>query len=267
MERFLAYPLGAAGRAYLEARGLSEAEATALRFGEVCSPDRADHQKYRGRLIIPSFSARGTVVDLAFRCIEPHVCDETVLWVDDKDKPHYCPKYLFVPGLEKRLYHVESVATDEPVIHLCEGQLDAATLVACGLPAVGIPGSQAWKPHAHRLFQGFERVVFWADQDDKGASMTLFEKIRQGVPAAEVMMVAPGHDVNSYYVQHGREGILALLEEKGETEDAGDDDVDDWEPPELDDLDPEVGEDGGAGGGFGPAGTVAYDEHGERIPF
>lgn len=252
MERYLTYPLGEAGKAYLEARGLLGV-ATALRFGEVSSPLRADHQKYQGRLVIPSFSARGTVVDLAFRCIEPHDCGETVLWVDDKDKPHTCRKYLFLSGVEKRLYHVESVATSEPVVHITEGQLDAATLVACGLPAVGVPGSQAWKPHCHRLFQGFERVVFWADQDDKGASMDLFEKIRQGVPAAEVMTVPPGHDVNSFFVEGGRDAVLALLsasydgstedDDDLEGEDAGTDDGG-WEPPEL-----------------------HYDDDGEVIPF
>jgi hypothetical protein len=233
LERFLAYPLEEAGRAYLASRGLLEV-ATDLRFGSVpASPDRTDHWKYRGRLIIPSFSARGTVVDLALRCIEDHVCDETVLWVDDDGKDHTCPKYLFMPDLEKRLYHVESVTTTQPVIHITEGQLDAATLVACGLPAVGVPGAKAWKAHCHRLFQGFDRVIFWADQDDKGSSMNLFKKIRQGVAAAEVMMVAPGQDVNSFYVEHGREGILSLLEDKPEEVD--DDELDDGVPVHLDD--------------------------------
>lgn len=247
LERYLTYPLGEAGAAYLEARGLLEV-ATDLRFGEVSNPVRADHQQYAGRLVIPSFSARGGPVDIAFRCIQPHVCDETVLWTDDKDKPHYCPKYLFLPGFQKRLYHVESVQTNESVIHITEGQLDAATLVACGLPAVGVPGSQSWKPHAHRLFQGFDRVCFWADQDDKGASMELFEKIRQGVSTAEVIVVAPGEDVNSMFQKHGKAGLLALLEEKPEGEDAepadDGDELGDWTPP-----------------------VVHYDELGDVIPF
>jgi hypothetical protein len=230
LERFLEYPLGEVGRAYLEARGLLEV-ATDLRFGEVSSHPRPEHRKYAGRLVIPSFSARGTVTDLAFRCLAGHVCEDTVLWTDDKGTDHTCPRYLFVPGIEKRLYHVESVTTGEPWIHITEGQLDAATLVACGLPAVAVPGAKAWKPHAHRLFQGFERVLFWADQDDKGSSMQLFEKIRQGVSTVEVMMVPPGQDVNSFYVQSGREGILSLLEQKDEDADAGDD-GDDWDVAE-----------------------------------
>jgi hypothetical protein len=222
LERFLEYPLAPAGEAYLASRGLLEA-ATALRFGSVPdSPERRDHWMFRGRLVIPSFSARGTVTDLAMRCIKDHVCDQTVLWVDDEGKEHYCPKYLFVKGLEKRLYHVESVATNEPEIHLCEGQLDAASLVACGLPAVGVPGSQAWKPHAPRLFQGFDRVLFWADQDDKGASMTLFEKIRHGIRGLELVTLPSGYDVNSYFVEHGPAGIHALVgaeSNTGSTED------------------------------------------------
>lgn len=266
MEQCLeASPLGPRAEGYLGRRGLLEVAtdpASGVRLGEVSATPPARLAKYAGRLVVPSFSARGTVTHITFRCMEDHDCGEL---------EH--GKYMHWPGLDSRLYHVESVKTDEPVIHLCEGQLDAATLVACGLPAVGIPGSQAWKPHAHRLFQGFERVVFWADQDDKGASMTLFEKIRQGVPGVELMNLPAGYDVNSYFVEHGKAGILALVAESydGTTEvtdldDEGElDDGDDWEPPELDE--PEVGEDPGAGVGFGPAGTVRYDDDGSVIPF
>jgi hypothetical protein len=260
LERFLAYPLGPSAETYLANRGLLEV-ASDLRFGSVPdSPERREHYRFAGRLIIPSFSARGLVTDLAFRCIEDHRCEDTVLWVDEKGKDRTCSKYLFVKGLEKRLYHVESVTTTASTIHITEGQLDAATLVACGLPAVGVPGAKAWKDHCHRLFQGFDRVVFWADQDDKGQSLGLFERIRQGVSAAEVMMVADGQDVNSFYVEHGREGILALLEDKPEDADDGDDDGAELEPEEW--SPPEAGE-----GQAGPAGVVHYDDEGRVIPF
>ncbi|HLN75632.1 MAG TPA: hypothetical protein VK204_01230, partial [Nocardioidaceae bacterium] len=66
--------------------------------------------------------------------------------------------------------------------------------------------------------------------------------------AAEVILVAPGHDVNSYYVKHGKAGILSLLDEKPEGEDAepadDGDELGDWTPP-----------------------VVHYDELGDVIPF
>jgi DNA primase len=200
LESFLTYGLGEHARAYLERRGLLGV-ATDLRFGEVSARPNQGHERYAGRLIIPSFSARGTMTDLALRCIQGHDCGE----VD-------CRKYLFLPGVTKRLYNVGAVTTVSPSIHICEGQLDAASLVACGLPAVGVAGAQAWPAHAHRLFQGFDSVYFWADRDDKGASMVLYERIRQSLSAASLIMVGEGLDVNSHYVAYGTKGILSLLE-------------------------------------------------------
>jgi hypothetical protein len=214
MERAVqASPLGPAGRAYLEARGLLEVAtdpASGVVFGEVSRTPPASLQPYAGRLVVPSFSARGTVTHITFRCMEDHDCG---------DLSH--GKYMHWPGVDSRLYNVAAVQTHESTIHLTEGQLDAATLVACGLPAVGIPGSQAWKPHHHRLFVGFERVCFWADQDDKGSSMGLAERIRRDLPFMEVMMVGSGLDVNSHYLKHGRDSITALCcssSEKGESD-------------------------------------------------
>lgn len=206
MERCLeTSPLGEAGRAYLASRSLLEVAtdpASGIRFGEVSATPPASLRKYAGRLVVPSFSARGTVSHITFRCMEDHDCGAL---------EH--GKYAHWPGIDARLYNVAAVQTTESTIHLCEGQLDAATLVACGLPAVGIPGAQGWRPHARRLFGGFDRVCFWADQDDKGASMALFAKIQSHLSNVDVMMVVQGEDVNSHYVKYGREGILALIQE------------------------------------------------------
>lgn len=209
LEQVLSYPLGAAGRAYLEARALLGV-ASDLRFGEVSAPRRG-HERYAGRLVIPSFSAHGSVVDVAFRCIQGHDC---------KAEDH--PKYLFLPGIPKRLYNVAATLDAGREVHITEGQLDAATLHACGLPAVGVPGSQSWKPHCHRLFGGFDRVVVWADGDDAGKAFA--EKVRLSLSGAVVMMLPSGEDVNSYYLAHGKQGVLDLIEgreseaDDGETE-------------------------------------------------
>jgi len=226
-------PLGAAGSAYLEARGLLEV-ASALRIGEVSATPDPTLARYAGRLVVPSLSARGTVTHITFRCME------------DECEGH--PKYLHWQGLDTRLYNVAAVDSDESTLHICEGQLDAATLVAAGLPAIGVPGAQSWPAHGHRLLQGFDRVLFWADRDDKGASMLLFERIRQRTPHLELVHLPDGHDVNSFYVQQGRDALLALVDgvvgEDSYTGSTGEDEV-------LQDV--EKGE--------------HYDELGERIPF
>jgi DNA primase len=195
------HPLGEAGRAYLAARRLLDPASGRPSGGLVFGEATADLPKYAGRLLVPSFSARGSVVHVTFRCMEDHDC---------RKNSH--SKYLHWPGLEARLYGLGSLRTAGDTIHLCEGQLDAASLIAAGLPAVGIPGAQGWKAHHHRLFQGFDRVLFWADQDDKGAGMMLFENVRRSLPNVELVHVPAGHDVNSLLVAGGRDALMALLD-------------------------------------------------------
>ena len=145
LESLLQYPLGERGRAYTAARGLADV-AGSLKLGEVSATPKPEHRRYAGRLVIPSFSARGTVCDVALRCMADHDCGA----VD-------CRKYLFMPGIPKRLYGLDDVAAAGTDIHITEGHPDRMSLVACGLRAVGVAGVNAWKPYHSRLFAGFER--------------------------------------------------------------------------------------------------------------
>lgn len=183
--------------------------ATDLRFGVVPDSPAANLRQYAGRLVIPSIGPGGNVYDVAFRCMREHDC-----------KAAECAKYLFLPGLTKRLYNLQALTTAGSTIELTEGQLDAGALVACGLHAVGVPGVNGWKPHHHRLFQGFERVRVWGDGDVAGKAFA--EKVANLVAGAEVMMVPWNQDVNTTLITQGREAILAIAE--GEPEDDGDDD-------------------------------------------
>lgn len=228
------HPLGDRGRAYLAARRLldeaSGQPSNGLVFGEVEHP-APEHRRYAGRLLVPTFSARGTVVHITFRCMEDHDC---------RDNGH--GKYDHFPGLEARLYGTASLREGGSTIHLTEGQLDAATLIAAGLPAVGIPGAQGWRPHHHRLLQGFDRVCFWADRDDKGASMVLFENVRRSLSGVELVHLPDGFDVNSYAVAHGLDALAGL-------------------------VDADESYDGSNTDQEGPDEQVHYDDDGNVIPF
>jgi DNA primase len=215
LEALLQYPLGAAGSAHLESRGLLGV-ATDLALGEVpANPSNPEHRRYAGRLVIPSFSARGTVVDMALRRV-----------VEDPESP----KFLFLPGISKRLYGLDDLGGRE--IHIAEGHPDRMTLKACGLAAVGVAGVNAWKPYHKRLFAGAEQVYFWAQADDKGQSEGLGERIRAAISGVRVIMVEDGEDLNSFFVKRGKQAVLDLLDDdgeaaaepEGEAEDAGDDD-------------------------------------------
>jgi hypothetical protein len=216
LESLLTYPLGEVGKAYTESRGL-DGVATGLRLGEVSANPRPEHRRYAGRLVIPSFSARGTVVDAALRCMKDHDCGA-----------EGCPKYLFLPGINKRLYGLDDVHTAESEIHIAEGHPDRMTLKACGLSSVGVAGVNAWKPYHRRLFAGFERIYFWAQSDDKGQSEGLGERIRSGLGRVAVIMVPEAQDLNDYYVKHGKQAVLDLIpgDEEPEAEDVGEEDDD-----------------------------------------
>ena len=240
LERVLReHPLGDRGRDYLARRGLLEVatdpSSSGLVFGEVQTASRPEDSRYLGRLVVPTFSARGTVVHVTFRCMTDHVCDGH-------------PKYLHYPGVDSRLYNTAALNRARDVVDIAEGQLDAATLTAVGLHAVGVPGAQAWKPHAWRLFQGFDRVRFWADQDDKGSSLELYARIRLHLRQAELVRLPAGADVNSLYVAGGRDALLRLTDgddgsHTGSTAQA--------DPTERDHDDPEL----------------HYDPDGNVIPF
>ena len=206
LANLLQYPLGEGGRAYLAARGLADV-AGSLSLGEVPSaPTRAEHRRYAGRLVIPSFSARGSVCDVALRCMKDHDCGA-----------EGCPKYLFLPGVSKRLYGLDDLAAGGSTIHIAEGHPDRMTLKACGLPAVGVAGVNAWKQYHSRMFQGYDNVYFWAQSDDKGQSEGLGERIRNSLSRVSVIMVSDGEDLNSFFVKHGRQAVLDLLDD-GEDE-------------------------------------------------
>lgn len=162
--------------------------------------------------MIPSIGPRDNVYDVAFRCVQDHDC-----------KAAECPKYLFLPGMDKRLYNLRALAEAGDTIDITEGQLDAATLEACGLRAVGVAGANGWKTHQRRLFQGFDRVCVWGDGDSAGRDFAL--RVSHDVAGADVMMVESQYDINSLYVEQGRDAVLSIAE--GEDSDDHDED-DGW---------------------------------------
>lgn len=238
LESLLQYPLGEAGRAYAESRGLGEV-ASALKLGEVSASPRPEHRRYAGRLVIPSFSARGTVCDMALRCMKDHDCGA-----------EGCPKYLFLPGVPKRLYGLDDLALGGSTIHIAEGHPDRMTLKACGLPALGVAGVNAWKQYHARLLAGYEQVFFWAQADDKGQSEGLGERIRSSFSRVSVILVESGEDLNSFYVKHGKQAVLDLLDTGEDPEGEAEDGRFDYPPADS-----------------GRDAEVHYDDDGVVIPY
>lgn len=176
---------------YLASRGLSLADAATVRLGLVEDP-LTGHELFRGRLAIPYLTPSG-VVDIRFRAIGPQE-----------------PKYMGMSGTQTHLYNVSSLLKAKDYIAVTEGEIDAITLdYKCGIPSIGVPGANSWKRHYARLLQDFETVIIFADGDQPGSDFA--KKIAQEVQGVTIVNMPDGHDVNSMYLQSGKQWFLDKL--------------------------------------------------------
>ena len=184
--------------AYLAGRGLDAETVATNRLGQVCEPSNG-HEYLRGRLVIPYIGPRGNIYNLRFRCMDHEDC-----------KAAGCSsKYMSLPGYPSRVFNVRALVTAGDEIHVTEGELDAISLQACGLSAVGIPGVENMPAHFSRMLAGFSSVTLWADGDKAGRDLA--NTFSKAVPSSHVLIMGEGQDVNSVYAQDGKAGILKLL--------------------------------------------------------
>jgi len=184
--------------AYLEGRGISKEVAEQMTLGTVVDPAEG-HQDYVGWLSIPYLTAMGHCVAVKFRRID-----------DGK------PKYGQPVGQKAHPYNVSDVLIQSPFAVICEGELDAVILSAIvGIPAIGIPGVQAWKPHFAKLFTGYEVVYVVGDNDVKedgtnpGAEFA--RRVQSELSNGTIVTLPPNTDINEYYLSNGPEELRKLF--------------------------------------------------------
>lgn len=182
----------------LAARGISELVAAKFQLGTVTEPHNG-HEMHEGWLSIPYITASGSCVGFKFRRID-----------DGK------PKYGSPTGQKAHLYNVCDITIDSPHIVVCEGELDAVIVSGVlGIPAVGVPGVAAWKPHFPKLFNGYETIYIVGDNDIKedgsnpGAEFS--KKVANEVMNSVIVSLPPGMDINEYYLAHGADKTRELL--------------------------------------------------------
>lgn len=195
-------------QAYLASRGLGPSALGTFRLGVVRRP-LAGHESYQSRLCIPYITPHG-VVNLRFRCLEPHDCAKTVLWTDKDNKPHYCMKYLSMDGMDGNLFNVLDLKKDSPFICVAEGEIDTMSLSLAGLPAVGAPGIDTWAKHFARCLEDFEVIYVFGDGDKAGRKFSSF--LAREAKARPIRMPS-GEDCNSIYVKEGADGLRRLIGE------------------------------------------------------
>lgn len=179
--------------AYLAKRGLSLDDARTFHLG-VCVTPAPGHEQMVGRLSIPYLTDNG-VADIRFRALGPEE-----------------PKYMGLTGNQTHLYNVKAILRANDTLAICEGEIDAITLHhKVGIPAIGVPGANNWKPHYLRLLQDFETVIIFADGDQPGQEFA--KKIAREVPGVIIINMPEGEDVNSIYLQHGADWFKGRIEQ------------------------------------------------------
>lgn len=121
------------------------------------------------------------------------------------------PKYWQPENSKLAIFNTPAFFASEDTIAITEGEMDCITLVQAGIPAVGLPGASSWKSHFELLFEGYTSVLICADNDDQGAGRKFATKVAQKVPGPEIILLPQGHDVNSYFVEFGREALRQHL--------------------------------------------------------
>lgn len=188
---------------YLASRGLAspliQPEVDRFRLGYVAEP-LPGHEMYRGMLSIPylrwSHDLGWGVVSLRFRCISNH-----------EHKGH--GKYLTQAGDRPRLYNTLALLKQGPKVAITEGEFDAITAQACGVPTVGVPGAQSWKKHFREPFLGYREVFVLADGDEPGLDFA--NTVAKTLPNAKVIPMPPGEDVNSLVISRTKKDLLERI--------------------------------------------------------
>ena len=183
---------------YLEGRGISEDVARQFSLGTIVDP-HPGHELHQGWLSIPYLTVLGHCVGFKFRRLDGG-----------------SPKYGSPLGQKAHLYNVADVVLDAPSIVICEGELDAVVLSGlCNIPAVGVPGVTAWKPHFARLFTGFDTVYIVGDNDVKedgsnpGAEFA--RRVAGELINGQIVQLPPGMDINELYLAEGPDALNHLL--------------------------------------------------------
>lgn len=186
----------------LEERGISEEIAALYMLGSVTDPMNG-HELHTGWISIPYITALGHCVGFKFRRLDGGL-----------------PKYGSPTGQKAHLYNVVDTTILSKHIVVCEGELDTVIVSGVlGIPAVGVPGVQAWKPHFAKLLSGYDTVYIVGDNDVKedgsNPGMEFSKRVQQEVLNGTIVYLPPNMDINDYYLAHGAEATQALLVGEG----------------------------------------------------
>lgn len=193
-------------------RGLDHKTISHFKLGAVLDAN-ASHEQALGMISIPYLTPAGTV-QIRFR---------KAPWGSG-------PKYWQTSGSLIRMYNTNLLLDPGRYVYVTEGEFDTMAATQAGLPAVGIAGTNGWRKHFYLMLAGFDRVTFLADSDGngdqgkerpadlpedkewdpRGAGLKFAAKHADAMDGGAVIQMPPGHDVNSYLIEHGAEELRAI---------------------------------------------------------
>ena len=184
---------GSPAEEYLASRGIP----AVTRFGLGYVADaRPGHEMYKGCLAITYMrwsEWRGwSVASIRFRRLDGGN-----------------PKYMTVAGDKPRLYNTVALTRYSRDMSIAEGEIDAVTAELAGVPCVGVPGAQMWKPYFRELFMGYRNVNIFADGDEPGLEFA--KQVAKTLPNARIIPMPPGQDVNSIVMKQGQGALLERI--------------------------------------------------------
>lgn len=204
---------GSPAEAYVAARGLDEvAESFGLGYVASAIPG---HERFTGLLSIPYVRPAGgadSVATVRFRC----VADECVkapdgsYWFETQQKERHSElhpkkgKYLTLPGDTPRLFNTLALIEPSPYIVIVEGEFDAMTWAAAGVPAVGAPGTGTWRDYWSPAFLGYQ-TIYLISEDAPG--FKFMESLAAEMPNAKIIEMAGNLDSNSTYLLEGPQAL------------------------------------------------------------
>lgn len=179
---------------YLQGRGITKEAADMFLLGTVHEP-APGHEHADSCLAIPYRTPSG-VVGIKFRRTDGGT-----------------PKYIWPTGQKVGMFNVVDLHTGSNIIAICEGELDTLIMSALvGVPAIGVAGVSQWKPHFPKMFEGFDRVVIFADndvkEDGRNPGMELAKRIKEDLDDAVVIQLPDNKDVNQVYLEEGKDWLL-----------------------------------------------------------
>lgn len=131
-----------------------------------------------------------------------------VLAIKKRMKYEGSPKYIFTEG-ENTIYGLDMLPNySRDILYICEGETDTLTAMFAGLPAIGVPGVNAWNaclenyPAVKDIIDTFEKIVIIPDQDQNNAGKKLVQSIAENYTSNLYIIYLPKrfNDVSDYYM-------------------------------------------------------------------